>query len=138
MQKEIKYITDRIERLKKERCKAKKHDIVKGSSAQFPYLKKNIHIDENDVTAENKLLLDNAIDLEIKILNERLKQGLQMIKSIVVFIDSIEDIYMRNILRYRIIENMTWLKVAKAMGEGYSESSVRMAYERFIQKSKSA
>lgn len=87
---------------------------------------------------ENKLLLDDVIDFEIKKLNERLKQAWQMTKSIITFINSIEDNYIRNILTYRIIENMTWLKVAKAMGKGYSESSVRMAYERFMKTQKSA
>lgn len=138
LQKEIKQITDRIEKLKKERCKTKKHDIVKGSCTQFPYLKRSIHIDENDVTTENKLLLNEVLDFEIKELNKRLKQALEMAKSIIDFINSIEDNYIRNILNYRIIENMTWLKVAKTMGEGYSESSVRMAYERFMKTQKSA
>ena len=48
------------------------------------------------------------------------------------YINSIEDSHIRRIVRYRVIDNMTWQKVADCMGGNNTEGSVKMAYKRFV------
>ncbi len=55
------------------------------------------------------------------------------------FIESINDIEMRNILSFYYIEGMTWTSVACEMNKlyknkYYTENSCRMKYERFLKK----
>ena len=59
---------------------------------------------------------------------------LEKIVQVEEFINSIDDSYMRRIINYRFIDNLSWVQVSFKMGAGYTEDSVRMAFERFMQK----
>lgn len=48
------------------------------------------------------------------------------------YIKDVDDAYMRNILKYRYIECLTWSQVATRMGS--TPDAVRMAHHRFFQK----
>lgn len=49
------------------------------------------------------------------------------------FITSVDDSRMRRIINLRFLENKTWIQIAHIIG-GNSESSVKMAFQRFIEK----
>lgn len=52
----------------------------------------------------------------------------------ILFINNINDSYIRQIVILRDIEGMRWYDVADAMGKSVTAESVRKAYERFMQK----
>lgn len=49
------------------------------------------------------------------------------------FIASVDDSRMRRIINLRFLENKTWIQIAHIIG-GNSESGVKMAFQRFIEK----
>lgn len=51
------------------------------------------------------------------------------------FIASLDDSRMRRIINLRFIENMTWNEVADNIGGGNTEGSIKMAFQRFMEKS---
>lgn len=51
---------------------------------------------------------------------------------LVHYIKDVDDAYIRNILKYRYIECMTWQQVAARMGS--TPDAVRVAHHRFLQK----
>ncbi|MDE5588204.1 MAG: hypothetical protein K2J60_03565 [Acetatifactor sp.] len=50
------------------------------------------------------------------------------------FITGIEDSRMRRIVSMRCVENLQWNKIADRIGGGNTEASVRMAFNRFMEK----
>lgn len=66
------------------------------------------------------------IELETKILNN--------INEIESFILTITDSHIRRIVNLRIINGFTWGKVAEKIGGGNSEDTVRMTFNRFMEK----
>lgn len=55
-------------------------------------------------------------------------------RKIMEYINNIEDSYIRQIVFLRNVSCMSWNKVAREMGGGYTEDSVRKTYERYIGK----
>lgn len=55
-------------------------------------------------------------------------------KEVEEFIHSIEDSQIRRIIRYRVIDGMTWRSVAIHMGGYNTEINIRKAYQRFLDK----
>lgn len=133
-QKELKYLSDKIDKLRNESAKLeseKKHDMVKASSREFPYIEKRVHIDgidDLDTLAKNSMVLE-----EIQKLEGRYEKTLVMKNEILDFIDSIDDCQMRLITYYRIIEQYSWEKIADLIGGGNKANSIRMAFSRFLE-----
>ena len=50
------------------------------------------------------------------------------------FITGIGDSRMRRIINLRFLENLSWNKVADRIGGGNTEGSVKMAFQRFMEK----
>lgn len=50
------------------------------------------------------------------------------------FIASVDDSRMRRIINLRFIEGLSWNKVADRIGGGNTEDSIRMAFNRFMEK----
>ena len=135
LQQEIKYLSKRIDKLKSERIKyeaKKKHDMVRESTHEFPYIEHSVHID--GMTNINEMVLNSTINQEIKKLESRYENLLQATNDVLDFIESVDDSHMRLIITYRIIENYSWGQVADAIGGGNTEDSVRKAFTRFIEK----
>jgi len=59
---------------------------------------------------------------------------LQKTNEVEEFIASVDDSRMRRIINLRFIENLSWNKVADCIGGGNTEDSVRMAFNRFLEK----
>lgn len=135
LQQEIKYLSKKIDDLKNERIKheaKKKHDMVRASSKEFPYVEHNVHIE--GLTSASEMFLNSKINTEIRKLESRYENLLHVTNDVLDFIESIDDSHMRMIITYRIIENYSWGQVADAMGGGNTEDSVRKAFVRFIEK----
>lgn len=59
---------------------------------------------------------------------------LQKTNEVEEFIASVNDSRMRRIINMRFIENLSWNKVADLIGGGNTEDSIRMAFNRFMEK----
>lgn len=57
---------------------------------------------------------------------------LRMTNEVEEFIHSLEDSHMRRIINLRVIEQLSWNKVADRMGGNNTEDSVRKAFDRFL------
>lgn len=57
---------------------------------------------------------------------------LQMTNEVEEFIHGLEDSHMRRIINLRVIEQLSWNKVADKMGGNNTEDSVRKAFDRFL------
>lgn len=54
--------------------------------------------------------------------------------DIEVFISSIDDSLIRQIIEYRCCKLMTWDEVASVLGDGYTPESLRQTYHRFLKE----
>ena len=53
-------------------------------------------------------------------------------KTIIVFVESITDDYIRSIIRLRFLYALTWKEVAIVTGGGNTENSVKSAFHRYM------
>lgn len=66
-------------------------------------------------------------------LSELEMELLETLNDVEGFISSIKDSHIRRIVNLRVVEGLSWQKVASKIG-GNTEDSVRMAFERYIKK----
>lgn len=59
---------------------------------------------------------------------------LETLNKVEEFIASVSDSRMRRIINLRFIENLSWNKVADRIGGGNTEDSIRMAFNRFMER----
>lgn len=69
--------------------------------------------------------------IELKNQKQRLNREYSRLKA---YIYSIDDSYIRQILKYRFIKGWSWARVAYKMGGNNTEDSVRMACDRYINR----
>lgn len=119
IQAEIKDLECRIRGRKKELVT----DTVMGSDPGYPYINHPISIcgvqTDNDLQAKRRKLIEKlkAQEAEIEELIESLPKSRE-----------------RRIVRYRVIDGMSWNEVAAKMGHRYSEDGVRKIFDREMQK----
>ena len=58
----------------------------------------------------------------------------QSINDVQEFINGIEDSHVRRIVTMRYIDGMRWKQIARAIGGGNTEDSVRKTVERFLER----
>lgn len=137
LQHEIKYLREKIDSLQNEQAKIegnKKHSSVKGSMKDFPYTSHNVNTEGYvGLTTVSARYLESAINNEIRKLESRYENLLQVTNDTLDFIESVNDSHIRMIITYRIIENYSWGQVADAMGGGNTEDSVKKAFYRFME-----
>ena len=107
---EQKRLNDRIEDLLAESDEIKKRvtvDSVTASDHDYPY-------------TQHTITMQDMNDEEMSVIRQA--------------VDDIDDEYMRSIITYRFIKGMSWRQVAFRMGGGNTESAVKMAYKRFVEK----
>lgn len=78
---------------------------------------------------QTKMLLLGQRKNTLEELNHKIEAG---INDVEVFIVQLDDSYIRRIVRYKFIENLSWLKVAKKLGGGNTENGVKSAFHRFM------
>lgn len=59
---------------------------------------------------------------------------LETLNKVEEFITSVSDSRMRRIINLRFVENLSWNKVADRIGGGNTEDSIRMAFNRFMER----
>lgn len=59
-------------------------------------------------------------------------EDLRHVGEIEMFIKSLPDAHIRKIVTLRVVEGMSWKQVAKEIGGGNNEDSVRMMYNRCV------
>lgn len=59
---------------------------------------------------------------------------LETLNDVQEYINSIADSRMRRIISMRVIDGLTWNKVADRMGGNNTEDSIRMAFNRFMEE----
>lgn len=91
---------------------------------------------EREYQQKRKQLQDkkNMLNVRKRTLDKQETKLLQMVSDIEKFLNGIEDSFIRRIINLRVIEQLSWNKVADKMGGYNTEDSVRMAFERFLKK----
>ena len=59
---------------------------------------------------------------------------LELLKQAEEFVSGIDDSRMRRIITLRFVDNLSWNEVADRIGGGNTEGSVKMAFQRFMEK----
>ena len=132
LQQECKEVREKIEKLEKQIDRIEKDgnviDKVRGGEGGlqsfkiegFPYPEYN----------RKKTLLyarkATLVELEMELL--------ETLNQVEEFIASIKDSHIRRIISLRIVDNLSWNKVADRIGGGNTEGSVKMAFQRFMEK----
>ena len=75
-------------------------------------------------------LVDLCAMLEIAVQESILEE-----RRLLRYIETIDDVQLQNIIRYRYIDGLTWTQVAHKIGNNTSDS-VRMAVMRFLKEKK--
>lgn len=68
-----------------------------------------------------------------KVIEGKISEIQYTINEIEVFITSLDDSIMRQILEYRCIKLYNWNDVAARLGSSYTDENVRQMYHRFVQ-----
>lgn len=55
-------------------------------------------------------------------------------ERILKYIESVDDVFMRQVIQYRFLELKSWKEVAASMGGDNTSESVRKALQRFLKK----
>ena len=146
MQKEVKEIREKNERLK----------------TQINKIEKRIEEIENGETVKDKVrgglgglqsfTIEGIPTIEYqkakrdlftkKVLYQQRKNTLEIleydllgkINEVEMFIASVKDSHTRRIIRLRCIDGLAWNKVADKIGGGNTEGSVKMTFQRFMEK----
>lgn len=134
LQKEIKEVNEKIRRTERQIEKIEREgdvkDAVKGGSGG----RQHFHIQgfPNTEYGKKRALLASRMDtlyaLEIKLE--------ATINSIESYISNIEDSHIRRIVSLRFVENLSWGDVARRIGGGNTEDSVKKMFYRYMEKNK--
>lgn len=127
--KELENLQKRIDKIEKKETTTVK-DSVQASSRSYPYTKYNCKIEGIKVPRNRGL--KNKYKKMIKSKQYKLdKLKLQLEYEL----NYVENSEIRDIIRYKYNDNMTWLQVMFEMGYS-SESAAKMALKRFFEKNK--
>lgn len=67
-----------------------------------------------------------------RLLTEKEGELLELINQVDDYINSIEDSRIRRIIRYRYIDDLNWVQVARKMGKKATADGCRKAHDRFF------
>lgn len=124
--KEYRFFKSEIENLEadiSELKNGKTIDVVKASYSDFPFTEHSLKITGNDN------------DIQNLIVKKRLKQAelRRKINDIECFVNSIQDIQVKRIIKLKYIKDYSWTKIASIM-KMKGESVPRMMCKRFFDK----
>lgn len=124
----IKETEKEIKRLEKKK-KTITQTNVSGSNPEFPYQQKHFKIQGTTFTYRE----DSQLRIEQKLLEERKAKAEKQKKEVEAWLNTIPS-RMQRIIRYKIFEEMTWQQVAMRISKKATGDSVRMEFQRFMQK----
>lgn len=67
-------------------------------------------------------------------LSELEMELIETLNEVEKFITTIKDSHMRRIISLRVVDGLSWNKVADRIGGGNTDDSVRKAFDRFMEK----
>ena len=132
LQKECKEVREKIEKLEKQIDRIEKDgnviDKVRGGDGGmqsfkiegFPY---------PEYSRKKTLLYARKATL-----SELEMELLETLNEVETFIASVKDSHMRRIISLRVVDGLSWNEVADHIGGGNTEGSVKMAFQRFMEK----
>lgn len=131
LQEEIKEVRQKIERLEKDIDRIEQGEMVIDSVTGGDGGKQHFKIEGIPYPeyGRKKTLL-YARKATLQLLEDDL---LEKTNEVERFIASVNDSRMRRIINLRFLENKTWIQIAHIIG-GNTESSVKMAFQRFMEK----
>lgn len=124
----IKDLERDIRKLKKQR-KTIIQTNVTGSNPNFPFEKTHFKI----VGAQFSYVEDRQLRTLERILVDRRSKAEQLKLGVEEWMNTIPQ-RMQRIIRYKLFEGMTWEQVAVRMGRRTTGDSVRVEYQRFMEK----
>ncbi len=122
--KNLRKLRGEIEGLEISIRKARKltaSDVVEGSSDEFPYGKRHFRIEGVDQEKESML--------QIRLWNKKKRLEREVMEA-EKYLDALDNPEMRNILRLRYEQGLSWMEVAKVCGS--TEKAVQKRAERFL------
>ena len=132
LQKECKEVREKIEKLEKQIDRIEKDgnviDKVRGGDGGiqsfkiegFPY---------PEYSRKKTLLYMRKATL-----SELEMELIETLNEVEEFITTIKDSHMRRIISLRVVDGLSWNKVADRIGGGNTDDSVRKAFDRFMEK----
>ena len=124
---EIKDLRERLEKLENKSQKIVS-DSVQGSSKTYPYIVHSYKIE--GIQYPKNRHIRNKYRKQIQ--NKEYKLG-KLINELEYNLNYIEDSEIRQIIRYKYMDNMNWVQIMFKMNYD-SESKARMKLERFLEK----
>lgn len=116
-----------IKRLKKN--KKTVMDKVSGSNPNFPYEKRSFGVVGTTETYANA----DALRYEEQLLETQKKEAEDLKVKVDEWMQTI-PFRMQRIIKYKIFHNLSWEEVAELMGRSATGESIRMEYNRFLNK----
>lgn len=130
--KQIDKLTSRIQEMEEGEVVK---DSVKGGSGGIQTYKIEGFPSKEYSARKNRLLLTRMNLEEAQCVIEEQEQLLSgKVADIEKFLAGIDDIHIRRIVNLRCIDNMSWAQVAATIGGGNTESAVKMAFYRYLDK----
>ena len=120
-----------IRKLKKQK-KRIEHDIVKGSSQEFPYTAKTFHVEGMACSVIEE---SQSVDEQEKILKCRIADAESIKQQVERWINTIPQ-RMQRIIRYKFFDEMTWVQVASRIGRKATPDKIRMEFNSFMENEK--
>lgn len=115
LKKETEDIKKRIFRLKNEVIKMRNDGIISADT--------NTYIEKQVLRAE---YIDRLTELEKKLIKKTVE--------IENYISAIPDSFIRQIIRYKYVDGMSWERTARKMGGCSTSGSLRMMIKRYLKK----
>ena len=106
---------------------------VKAVKKKLEQEKSNLKNYVQELDAQLAEIQDNIVKLNAQ-LTEKEEELLEMINQVDDYINSIKDSRIRRIMRYRYIDDLNWVQVARRIGKKATADSCRMAHDRFLEQ----
>ena len=100
-------------------------DSVRGSCDEWPFIERSITIIGIDKAQAGRLR---------KRYERKMKEIGEKIEEIERFIDTIDDSVVRQVVRYRFMNRMTWPEITANVGYPYTEAALKKMLYRYLEK----
>jgi hypothetical protein len=130
--REIEEVEQRIQKTEKDLRKIMEEgevtDMVKGGEGGIQ------HFTITGFPQRDYARMKGLLSTRKSILHSLRAESEQSVNDVLVFINGIEDAHIRRIVTMRYVDGLKWRQIAKNVGGGNTEDSVRKTVERFLEK----
>lgn len=132
LNREIEHQKDELARLEMKTKDCTVHDSVRGSDTQWPYTEHTIRLYGVSDCVELRACSNEIADIK-QLIRLNIEKCMIERNRLERYISAVEDSLIREILRLRYINGLSWLQVANHIGNNTADS-VRKAHDRFLLK----